>query len=399
MKAIIAVSIIILLILWLSADFYFGRKKHRATVKNVKLPERQSDFDLFSKGKALTEQFFYDLQKAKKYIHIQFFIVKNDKISIQLADLLRKKAEQGVEVRLLLDWAGSSSFPVNVRDDLKKSGAKFSFSSKPKWPFLFYSLQRRNHRKISVIDGQIGYIGGFNIGKEYIDGDKKLTPWHDYHLRLKGEGVQDLERVFLEDWRLATGEDVQYEDVFITPSFKGQALHRFFLSDGAFLEEEYIALFQQAKKNITIASPYFIPTYKLVQELINCLQRGISLTIIVPFSTDHFLVKEASFPSFRTLISAGAQVYQYQKGFFHGKYMMIDQTLADIGTANFDKRSLFLNSEINCYIYDQHFIQNMSKEIHKDIENSQLLSLEDLRNTGIWSKTKEWIGTRLSYFL
>lgn len=399
MKVIIVVSIIILLIIWLSVDFHFGRKAHRAAVKKISFPERQSDFELFTNGKALMKQLFHDLQKAKHFIHIQFYIVKNDKISMQFSNLLKKKAEQGIEVRLLLDRVGSSSFPINIRDELKKSGVKFFYSSQPKMPFLFYSLQRRNHRKICIIDGEIGYIGGFNIGKEYIGGDQKLSPWHDYHLRLKGEGVQDLEGVFLEDWRRSSGEELLYKEVYIKPHPQGQSRHRFLLSDGAFLEEEYLALFKSAKNMITIASPYFIPSDKLLQQLLSCLQRGVSVRIIVPFNSDHFLIKEASYRSFRMLIPKGAQIFQYEKGFFHGKYILIDQTIADIGTANFDQRSLFLNSEINCYIYDNHFIQMMLKEVHNDIENSQLLSLSDLEDLGLWNHLKEWTAARLSYFL
>lgn len=399
MKISIPIIIIALLIIWLSVDFYYGRKKHQATVKKRTFPERQSDFELYTKGKELTEQLFHDMQKAKHYIHVQFFIIKNDKISLQFSNLLKKKAEQGIEVRLLVDWVGGVAFPVNIRDELKKSGVKFSVSNKPKWPYLFYTLQKRNHRKICVIDGEIGYIGGFNIGKEYVNGDKKLNPWHDYHLRLKGTGVQDLESVFIEDWCSSCSEKLQYTDVYIKNGIQGCSLHRFLLSDGAFLEEEYIALFRSAEEAITIAAPYFIPSDKLIQELLACLRRGVSLNIIVPKISDHFLVKEAAYPSFRKLMPAGASVYQYQKGFFHGKYIMIDNKISDIGTANFDKRSLFLNSEINCYIYDSIFIKQMQKQVDKDIENSHLLTLSDLEKLGLWSLLKEKIGTFFSFFL
>lgn len=398
MKIGIPIFIIMLLIIWLSVDFYYGRKKHQSSVKKRTFPERQSNFELYTKGKELTEQLFLDFQKAKHYIHVQFFIVKNDKISLQFSNLLKKKAEQGLEVRLLIDWVGGAAFPVNIRDELKKSGVKFSLSDKPKWPYFFYSLQKRNHRKICVIDGEIGYIGGFNIGKEYVNGDKKLNPWHDYHLRLKGEGIRDLENVFIEDWYSSTGEDIQYKDVYIRKVPQGRSLHRFFLSDGAFLEEEYVALFRCAEEAITIASPYFIPSDQLIQELMACLDRGVSLDIIVPFISDHFLVKEAAYPSFRKLIPAGANVYQYQKGFFHGKYIMIDNKISDIGTANFDKRSLFLNREINCYIYDSIFIQQMQKQVSEDLTNSQLLTLSDLEKLGLWSQLKERIAARFSFF-
>jgi len=398
-KIYIPLLIIALLITWLSIDFYCGRRKHLSVVKKRTFTERHSDFELYTEGKILTEQLFHDIQKAKHYIHVHFFIIKNDHISLQFSNLLRKKAEQGVEVRLLLDWVGGAAFPSNIREELKKSGAKFYCSNKPKWPYLFYTLQKRNHRKICVIDGEIGYIGGFNIGTEYVNGDKKLNPWHDYHLRLRGEGVQDLETVFIEDWGNSAGEDIQCKDVYIKSGHRGHSLHRFFVSDGDFLEEEYETLFHKAEESITIATPYFIPSNKILQTLLACLHRGVSLRIIVPFTSDHFIVKEAAYPSFRKLIAAGAQVYQFKNGFLHGKYMMIDNKIADIGTANLDKRSLFLNSEINCLIYDDDFISKMQKEIQNDIDNSQLLTLKTLESLGIWSRVKETVGTCISLFL
>jgi len=397
--SIIVIIILLLSILLLSVDFYFGRKKHLSEVKKVYFPNRQSDIRLFTKGKLLTEQLFHDIQKAKQYVHVQFFIVKNDPISQQFTNLLKKKAEQGMDVRLLVDWVGSAVLPSNVRDSLKKSGVKFSYSHKPKWPHPFYTLQKRNHRKICVIDGEIGYIGGFNIGKEYVDGDKKLSPWRDYHLHLTGEGVQDLEAVFLSDWLDATGENIKYEDVYIKPGHQGKSPHRFAPSDGAFLENEYIELIRQAEKAITIATPYFVPSTKITQELLACLKRGIALTIIFPYMSDHILVKEASYTYFRQLIPAGADVYQFHKGFFHGKYILIDENLVDIGTANFDKRSLFLNYEINCYIQDPSFIERMKEEIQNDIENSSLLSLNDLAKLGLWNTIKERIAACISLLL
>ena len=399
MKIYIPLLIIALFIIWLTIDFYYGRRKHLSATKKRTFTKRHSDFELYTDGQILTDQLFHDIQKAKHYIHIQFFIIKNDHISLQFSNLLKKKAVQGVEVRLLLDWVGGAAFPTNIRDDLKKSGVSFFCSNKPKWPYLFYTLQKRNHRKICVIDGEIGYVGGFNIGMEYVNGHKKLNPWRDYHLRLKGEGVQDLESVFIEDWSHSTGEDIQFKEVYIKNGYQGRSLHRFFPSDGAFLEEEYVALFQKAKKSIIIATPYFIPSDELLQALLSCLQRGVSLQVIVPFTSDHFIVKEAAYPSFRKLIAAGAKVYQYHNGFLHGKYMLIDDQIADIGTANLDKRSLFLNSEINCLIYDDAFIQKMQKEILNDLNNSELLTLKNLESLGLWSRTKEIVATCISLFL
>lgn len=400
LKALLIILIcIFILVLLLFADFKLGRKKHLSKTKKITYPKRNSDISLYTSGPELFEKLFQDIQQAKQYVHVLFFIVKNDKISQQFTNLLKKKAAEGVDIRLLLDWGGSISFSEQTIAALKKAGVKFSFSHIPKFPYLFYSSQERNHRKITIIDGKIGYIGGFNIGKEYINQDKKLNPWRDYHLRVKGEGVQDLEIEFLADWLEGSGEDVKYKNVFVHEGYKGKHPHQFVPTEGMFLQETYIDLIKQAKESIIIGTPYFIPSKRIMEELIFALQKGIHIQILVPETSDHIFVKEASFPYFRTLLSYGADIYQYQKGFFHAKYVLIDDRILDIGTANFDKRSLFLNHEINCIIYDPAYIAEVKKEIIIDFENCSKMSLKQLNTFNLLRSIKEKIAAMIAAFL
>ncbi|EIJ83910.1 cardiolipin synthase [Bacillus methanolicus] len=390
---------ILLIILWLTIDYTVGKRNHLSKLKRRTFPIRESSLQIFTNGPELFDDLFSELKAAKQHIHILFYIVKNDQFSQDFLNILKEKAKSGVEVRLLLDWFGSLKISRKAIDDLKTAGVKFAFSHVPKLPFLFYSFQARNHRKIAVIDGKIGYIGGFNIGKEYINKDPKLNPWRDYHLKVTGEGVHDLQKEFLFDWFKATKTNLQHNSTYFPALAKGRFRHQILPYEGLFLEESYSTLIRMAESSIIIGSPYFIPSPRLVSDLRIALKRGISVTILVPFITDHFLVKEASFVYFKKLINEGAEVYEYMKGFYHSKVIIIDDSICDIGTANFDKRSLFLNHEINCYVFDKVFIGKVKAILQKDIQDAKKMELSDLYHIGFWRKIKEVAGRSLSLFL
>ena len=284
-------------------------------------------------------------------------------------------------------------------NELQQAGVQFAFSNRIKLPFLFYSSQVRNHRKISIIDGKIGYLGGFNIGKEYIDQDPKLSPWRDYHLKITGESVPFLQREFLIDWNEYASANVEVDSVYVPVQLKGSVPHQFVPTEAGFLEEKYLHFIQNAKKSIIIGTPYFIPSKKLINELIRSAKRGIKITIVVPYITDHMLVQEASYRYLRLMLKAGAQVFQYRNGFYHAKSIIIDDNLCDIGTANFDKRSFFLNKEINCYFYDPDFVQRFKDILRKDILDSKPLTLADLNKPNFFKSVKEGIAGALSFFL
>ncbi len=384
--------IIAAIVIWLTIDFTLGRKKHYKKLKHNDYPFRESHFSPFAKGPELFTDLFSELKKAKQHIHIQFYIVKDDEISREFLGILKKKAREGVEVRLLLDWLGSFPIKKKIVQDLKKHGIEFSFSQKLKLPFLFYSLQTRNHRKITVIDGKIGYIGGFNIGKEYIDLDSKLSPWRDYHLKVTGEGVADLQLHFLANWDEELKINLLNEAVYFPVQQKGPSKHKIIPSKGPFLENTFSSLICHAKKSIIIGTPYFIPSPALLGELQSALRRGVKLTIIVPKTADHLLVKEASYRYLRILIQDGARVYQFLNGFYHAKIIIIDDEICDVGTANFDRRSLFLNYEINCYIYDRPFVNQMLAIVQKDILDSKSLTLSELNRPNFIRSCKEFVA-------
>jgi cardiolipin synthase A/B len=395
----IVLALLILLIGWCMIDFHLGRREFRETRYKRVYPKRFSNIILLTHGPDLFNHLCEDIKTAKESVHVLFFILSDDHFSREFMDLLIQKAQDGVEVRLLLDQIGSTKVKKQHITMLRDGGVDIAFSQKVKAPYFFFTFQQRNHRKISTIDGKIGYLGGYNVGREYIDEDPKLSPWRDYHLRLDGEGVQDLQKEFLLDWFRATNKDLSDEAKYFPVLEKGTVTHQIFPTEGIRIEEIFSRYIEDAKTSITIGTPYFIPTEKVMNSLILALKRGVTVTIIVPNKSDHMLVKEASFPYFRKLLVHGANIYQYMEGFYHAKVMMIDNDFCDIGTANFDKRSFELNLELNNFLYDQQFIKKVKIEIAKDISGSERLTIEKLNSVSFFTRVKEAVAGSISTLL
>jgi cardiolipin synthase A/B len=392
-------GILFLILLWLTLDYHLGRRNHLKTLYRPHAPKRHSHIEIFTDGELLFKDYFDELKRAKKHIHILFYIAKNDSFSKEFFNILMQKAKEGVEVRLMLDWLGSFGVDRKMIKKFKEAGGQFTFSQVPKLPFLFYTSQVRNHRKATVVDGKIGYIGGYNIGKEYVNKDEKLSPWRDYQLKIKGEGIIDLQKELLTNWHKNTKINLLQNKAYFPETEPGPIEHEIIPAEATIQESTFLNLISSAKETILIGTPYFIPSPKIFHALLKAIKRGVAIKILVPKNADHILVQEASFPYLRRLLKEKVQVYQFSKGFYHAKTLLIDDRVCDIGTANFDKRSFFLNYEINCYMYDKNFIQLAKETIEKDIKDSKLLSLEELTKPNLWRSTKEKLASIFSNFL
>ncbi|WP_370875161.1 cardiolipin synthase [Metabacillus malikii] len=390
---------IVAIIAWFSIDYYLGRKDHLAKSKYEVTPLRQSDFELIVDGNHLFKDLFHTIQKSKESIHILFYIVRNDQISHDFLSLLAEKASQGVDVKLLVDHIGSYRLKKKTISKLKTKGVKFSYTHKVRLPFIFYTSQARNHRKISVIDGKTAYLGGFNVGKEYLGHKLKFGLWRDYHLKITGEGVTDLQRQFLKDWFDSTGENYLDKTAYFPEQYQGSSTHHYIATYGIHLKKHVIDFIQSAEQEIFICTPYFIPGKELLNELLLALKRGVRVRLMVPMKSDHPFVKEASFPYYGKLIPAGCEVYRFYQGFYHAKVIIIDDRLCDIGTANFDKRSQYLNDEMNCVIYDSVFINELKKYVDEDLTHCELLTYDDYKKRPFHKRITEGIATLISHFL
>lgn len=394
---LIVLASIFFIIILLRIDFLLGMKKQKQAAKKIILQPRLGNVTLLSNGKDLFDELFADIDGAEDHIHMLWYIYNEDSISKQLTQLLVKKALAGVEVRLLVDWFGGKISKQSI-SALRDAGVSFSYSNTPRFPFIFFTLNNRNHRKITIIDGEIGYVGGFNIGDEYLGRNPKFGFWRDFHLKLLGDGVQDLQTQFICDWQLATNSKIHGKRYF-PPLNEGQVLLRFSPSNGAFLEEMFIEMINSAKRSIFIGTPYYVPGENIQQVLIEASKRGVQVKLLVPKKSDYLLIREASYPYFPDLLASGVEIFEYTEGFFHAKAMVIDDCLCDIGTANFDMRSFHLNNEINCLIFDRPFIKHVLEELEKDLLNSEKLTMEKFAGRSLMHRGKEKLATLISGLL
>jgi cardiolipin synthase A/B len=376
--------IIFFFILLLIIDFQLGRflVSHRNKSQNWRTTTKE--VELFADGNSLFEAMLSDIEKATESIDMQFFIIRNDRISNQFYTLLARKHAEGVRVRLLADWVGSFNFRKKWLDQ------KFFMRkmNPPRFPF-FYHLQQRNHRKVLVIDQKISYIGGFNLGNEYVGKDVKLGRWRDYHLRMAGGISEVLQNSFAIDWgETNTSQNAQTGDVQVLAT------------EGDVLEKALLAYIKKANRSIEIGSPYFVPTRQLAKALIAALVRGVEVTILIPEKADHIVAKAAALPYLRKLKEHGATIHLYVDGFFHAKVIFFDRKTCDVGTANFDRRSLQLNQELNLIISHEHPIyQKMRKAYDADISNSKLMTDTWLTHQPLYLRILSWVSIPFRIFL
>ena len=351
--------------------------------------------DIFTEGNSKFERMFEDIANAKKYIHLEYFIIKDSQIGRRLKKALIEKAEQGVKVRFIYDEIGSFRLMIHpefVRQ-MRGVGIEFRPFIQVHFPYVHRKFNYRNHRKICVIDGSIGYIGGLNIGDEYIHKSKKFGFWRDTHLRIEGESVYMLQTVFLIDYYIGSGQRLDQEELFPSMSYKGDSIIQI-VSSGPDTQYEsiynaYFSSMAQAKKNIYIQTPYFIPDDALLTALRTALLSGVDVKIIFPSFPDHKVVYFASLSYLEELMQLGCKVYFYEKGFIHSKMMLVDEEIASVGTANMDIRSFMINFEINAFIYDEPTILKLYDIFEADLLDSTMIEFDEFKKRSIIHKALE----------
>ncbi|MGG2065975.1 cardiolipin synthase [Bacillus sp. S14(2024)] len=383
-----------ILVIWMNVDVEIGRN----SLKENQISQiRYGDFKLYVDGNDLYRDLFADIDQAKQYIYIHFYIVGKDKVSKNFLQLLKQKAASGVDVELSVDRVGGYKINKKTIQELEQSGVQFTFSKKPRFKNFFYTLHNRNHRRIAVVDGNISYVGGFNIGNEYLGEDLRFGKWRDYHVRITGSGAQDMKIQFAKDWELDTGKELSPHE--ITP-IQGSNKYRYVFTDGKGLWTTYYKeMIQSAKTSIVIATPYFVPSKEMMTGLQNALQRGVRLQILVPFKSDALLLKQAAYSYLEKLLRSGAEIYQYRNGFFHGKVTLIDDKFADIGTANFDNRSFYINAESDCFIYEGKIIGEIQRSLQRDFQEAKQFSEKDFEKMNMWDKFLARVSKVLSFYL
>lgn len=360
---------------------------------------------MYSDGKEFFDALLKSLSKAKKSINIQFYIFKNDDIGTKILNILEEKAKAGVEVRLLYDSVGSRLLNKDVLKSLRDVGGKTG-EFFPSWlKFININMNFRNHRKIVVIDDKIGFVGGFNVGDEYLGKDKKFGYWRDTHIKFKGSAVKDLNLRFLADWRYATKEDVDLTQVLEVSdeSIEEPNTGMQIVSSGPNLSERYeiklayLKMIQKAKRYLYIQSPYLIIDKTISDSLKLASASGVDVKIMIPGKGDHPFVYWANLVNAGELLEYGIKIYHYDKtAFLHAKTVVIDDEICSIGTANMDTRSYELNFEVNAFIYSEGISKKQKAEFEKDMLKCEELTLEKYKNRSRVVRIKESISRLFS---
>lgn len=360
---------------------------------------------LYFDGEEKFGALFSEIKNAKKFIHIEYYIIQKDTIGLKLINALTEKAKEGVEIKLLFDAMGSRKITPSIVKPLIEAGGKvFSFFPS-KISFINRRINYRNHRKIVVIDSQVAFLGGFNIGNEYISKDPKIGYWRDTHIKIMGEAINDLEERFLLDWTYASNEYIDdYSKYFISKTFNEPDVGLQIVSSGPDLKEQhirngYIKIINHAKNTLYLQSPYFVPDDSMLNALKICALSGKDVRIMIPGNPDHIFMGWAANAYIKTLLDCGIKVYLYNNGFIHCKTIMADGSVCSIGTANMDIRSFKLNFETNAFIYNRNICTTVEKQFLKDMEYCTEVTLQNFQSRPLRSKIFESITRLLSPIL
>lgn len=373
-----------------------------------KLGNSPISFDTATKtltnGEETFEHIIKELKKARHHIHLEYYIIRDDHIGNKIKNILIEKAQQGVTVRFLFDAVGSWKLKKKYINDLRDAGIEIVKFGPVKLPFLNSKFNFRNHRKIIVIDGNVGFVGGLNIGDEYLGMDKNIGFWRDTHLMLKGEAVRTLQLIFLQDWYYMTNFSfLTAEYLSPQPSYKSHGGVQLMAggpdNEWSVIKNIFFAMISSAKESVWIASPYFIPDEDIFSAIKVAALSGIDVRLLVPNRPDKQIVFHASRSYFPELLEAGVKVYEYERGFMHSKMVIVDHELASIGTSNMDMRSFHLNFEVNAFLYRTNSTQKLVTEFLNDLEYAKQLDLETFGKRHIGFRLLESTARLLSPLL
>ncbi len=364
-----------------------------------------NEVTIYTDGRQKFEALRAELRTARRFIHMQYYIIKEDEVFDSIVPILLEKAREGVEVRILCDGMGSRFMPRQRWEELRRGGIQTGIFFAPLLGWLNLRVNYRNHRKIVVIDGQIGFVGGFNIGREYISRDTRFGYWRDTHLRIAGEAAVSLQIRFALDWNYAVGEnlftDIRY---FEQERRAGGGTPAQIIASGPDTREphirnNYLELFHRARRHIYIHTPYFIPDDAILSALKIAAMSGVEVCLMIPCRPDHPFVYWATCSYAGELLEYGARVYRYEDGFLHSKMVAIDGRVSCCGTANMDIRSFELNFEVNAVLYEEETTARMEEAFRNDLPHCRELTLQEYRRRGLWTRVKEQTSRLLSPLL
>jgi len=326
------------------------------------------------------------LESAKHHIHIEYYIYEDDTIGRAIEEILIRKAKEGVKVRFIYDDFGSRTIRKKMAARLRNAGVEVYPFYKITLIAFANRLKYRNHRKIIVVDGTIGFVGGINVSDKYVNEDKKVKKlfWRDTHMIIKGPGVHYLQYLFLCDWNFCTSGELQPDNhLFPPPSTiktKDDKIIQIAASgpdsDRPLILLSLLQAINLASKEVLITTPYFVPDDSIINAMISAALGGVQVKMLVPGVSDSVIVNAAARSYYDELLSAGVEIYLYKKGFVHAKTLVSDREISIVGTANMDHRSLELNFEVNAIVYDKEFSNELAEIFYEDIKDSEKIDKE-----------------------
>ncbi len=368
-----------------------------------------NDTKIYLEGESQFDDMISDIENAKESIHVEYFIIKNDSTGEKFFEVLCKKAKEGVSVKLIYDDIGSFAMDENYINKMKEAGAEVKTFLPVLFPRFAIGLNHRNHRKIVVIDNDLAYIGGMNIGDYYRNINNPYRFWRDTHLRIEGDAVISIQKCFIQDWIFVTKKSFENHAKYFEKEVKLSKLQNKNLkvqpmqivpsgpdSKWQSIMQAYFSMICSAKKSIKITTPYLVPDASIMEALKTAALSGVRVDIVVPAEADHFFVYWSTRSNFEQLMKAGVNIHEYQKGFMHSKGIVIDGKISSVGTANFDIRSLKLNFEINSFIYDEELSKKIEEAFDEDIKNSIKVDENEYSVRPFWQKLLESLGKLVS---
>ncbi len=354
---------------------------------------RNTEVTYFSLGEEKFQAMVAELKKARKFIFMEYFIVEKGHMWDVVLDVLKRKAAAGVEVRFMYDgMCAISMLPYNYPEQLRKFGIQCKMAM-PLKPFLSTVQNNRDHRKICVIDGRVGFTGGINIGDEYINEKERFGHWKDTAVMLKGDAVQSLTMMFLQMWNVEEKRPENYRR-YLTPmsrELKRELGYVLPYGDSPFDnenvgEEVYFHILNHAKKYVHIMTPYLILDGEMITTLTRTAKSGVEVIIIMPHIPDKWYAFAVAKTYYHELIKAGVQIYEYEPGFVHAKVFVSDDDTATVGTINLDYRSLYLHFECGVFIYNNSVVDKIERDFEQTLSKCRKVNLLEVKNRTLLTK-------------
>jgi len=347
-----------------------------------------NDAELLMDGEATFKSIFAGIEQATNYVLVEFYIIRRDTTGEELKRRLVQKARQGVRVHVLYDEVGSADLHKSSLTELQNAGVEVRSFNTTQGRANRWQLNFRNHRKIVVVDGHLAWVGGLNVGDEYVGRSPAIGNWRDTHVKLTGPVVQGVQVALFEDWHWASQELLKL-DWDPQPAASGARRVALALPTGPADELETCTLFflnaiNAATNRLWLASPYFVPDEQFISALQLAALRGVEVRVLLPDKIDNKLVQLSGWSYLDELEKVGIKVYRYQKGLMHQKVMLIDDRYCTIGTANFDNRSFRLNFEITMAFADTELAAQVHQMLEQDFADSKLVKAQELKDCGFW---------------